>query len=371
MKSIKSITLFAMTFICFSASAGLFDWWGKGESFQGILVSKTVNAEQTKSILEDLKFVNDLKLNEELDAKTKEEVLRVLKIKLDSKNIGLDLFAWLKARVSYIVGEDYELEKNIKIVRQSQTYPATGEPKLEKPTKNPESSSGTVQTVMANIGAALYFVGRQANTLLGLKIDGDTVAITSPRSGIIKVGSGLFGVTKRTKDLDANSIVKRLARIETFFHESRHSDGRGSSLGFFHAICPKGHEYEGYAACDRNLNGPYTVGAVMLKVLKSACVSTLKCSEVELTRLDLSIADSENRVIKTEKNPANERVISQINGFKTIYEVCKKVPELSTCNELAEKMKDQGISPDDFDRILREGLPPVSNKDWDDEPEGV
>lgn len=339
------------------------------DSFEGVKISDGVEEDHARKIVEDLKFIKELKLSTNLDSETQTEVERIMKLRFNSQTIGSSLFSWLKERVTYIVGEKFDLEKNIEVVEEIQEYHDKESPVIEKPSKEPENS-GTVKTIMSNIGSAVYFAGKDSRSLMGLKINGDTVPIRSPRTGVVQVGSGLFSKTNITKDIADASIIHRLVRLETFFHEARHSDGHGKSLGFFHATCPKGHPFEGYAACDRNLNGPYSVGAAVLKALKSACETTLNCSEKEKAQMDLAIADNLDRVIRLAKDPNESEIVSKVRTYKIVFEVCKKA-EIPTCKQLKENLKNSGISPDDFDKILKEGLPLVPTKDWDDKSEEV
>ena len=374
MKNQNSIGLVLLltTALMPTANAGFFDGlFGKAAvNAHGIMISDGVTDDQSKKITEDLDFLNNLTTLSNADADTVGETARILKVDLKSRTIGSDLLVWLKERVSYIVGEDYELVKNLKVVEESQKYPQNEAPIIEKSTKTP-TAGGTVKTVMSNIGAAVYYAGKDSKSLLGLEINGDEVPVKSPRTGVIQVGEGLFSKSKVTKGLDDNSVVTRVMRLETFFHEARHSDGHGASLGFFHAPCPEGHPYGGYSACDRNLNGPYTVGNTILKVMKAFCQSSIKCSDEEIVSIDLALADSASRVILTVKNPAASGIIAEINAYKTLREVCRTLPDLPTCTNLDESIKKSGLSESDFEQILRDGVPNIPTQNWDDAPEGV
>jgi hypothetical protein len=153
---------------------------------------------------------------------------------------------------------------------------------------------------MSNLGAGLYLMAKQRQILLAMRrSDGKIIPVTSPRVGLVQIGEGLFfkkfQVNPEVPGAPANSV----SRLSTIFHEARHSDGHGESLSFGHAYCPSGHAYEGYPACDRNLNGPYTIGAQMLKTLTQGCGD---CSIKEKTILKAIEADSRSRVLKAYRD---------------------------------------------------------------------
>ena len=163
-------------------------------------------------------------------------------------------------------------------------------------------------------------MGKQSKVLLALKkTDGSVLPLVSPHRGFIQIGEGLFlprlRVNPAAQDLPANSVE----RLSTFFHESRHSDGHGKSLGFTHAICPEGHPYAGYPACDKNLNGPYTVGAQVLKTMAQACGD---CSVKEKTIMKMIEADSRSRILKTFVD-ANGKTVAATN-WSDRFEVIQK-----------------------------------------------
>jgi hypothetical protein len=205
-------------------------------------------------------------------------------------------------------------------------YPQPGElPDLELPSESEEEAADPetpadpdtqerlkkrkVQTVMSNVGAAIYLSGKSSNLPLLLRVPGvGRIPVTSPRVGVIQVGSGLFpelssGSSSGSDDssgfgLAPSSQARRASRLGTLFHEARHSDGNGKSLGFAHAICPVGHDYEGFNACDRNVNGPYLVGAMLTYHLRNNCSG---CSSREQEVLALETLDGLSRIIPTKE----------------------------------------------------------------------
>ena len=222
-----------------------------------------------------------------------------------SKISGLRLKAWLADRVQYVVGEDFDIESHISVVRpylysNSRQLPVLETPSADNPT------NGNAKVVMSNIGTAVYLAGKMSpvkvgplSVLLGLRLDNDqVVAMTSPRVGVLQIGEGLFMQRFLVNRDDPNAISNSLERLSTLFHEARHSDGNGKSVGFTHAVCPAGHAFAGYNACDRNTNGAYTVGAVSLRNMATNCT---QCSVAEKEILKVRYLDSFDRVIGDAK----------------------------------------------------------------------
>ena len=164
--------------------------------------------------------------------------------------------------------------------------------------------------VMSNVGAGIYLDGKIKKSLMSVNIPGvGDLKINSPRTGIFKVGEGMFKpLLNDPNSFDdgssislSNSFANSVWRLGIFFHEARHSDGNGISLTFPHAVCPPGTVYAGFNACDRNLNGPYTIGATFLKKSVDNCS---KCSSREKEALRNVYADSLSRVLKDALTPA-------------------------------------------------------------------
>ena len=290
----------------------------------GLLLASTcsvVNASDitlSKSIKSSLrsKIERDLNLIETIDFNTKpnDQTLKVLGLKtLD----GQSTTNWLNKRVKYIISENAFSFFNLKIRHilfldqdgvdypKANVKPYSTSESFQKDLfeNNPGYNSEKSFTVMSNIGAALYMGGKKAKQVYGIKIPrgflkkAEKVLVRSPRAGIIQIGEGLFApeLTINTKNLDA--FANSIFRLGTFFHEARHSDGNGESLGFAHTLCPVGHDYAGQPACDENLNGPYMVGALMMAEMTKTCDSN--CSDKEKEMLKLMVVDSLNRVQKT------------------------------------------------------------------------
>ena len=240
------------------------------------------------------------------------------------------LQTWLEARVSYVINADYDIGRGLSVsnafpfvypeadqippewvaltkqsdsrlsplMKSSAVLPAGDTAaaqlaeQLPAPLLDSASSSDKTQVVMSNVGAALYLLGKTSpeKQLHQLAFDSQQIQITSPRTGILKIGPGLFhdfGVKLQNVALD-------IYRVSTLFHEARHSDGHGETLGFLHSKCPAGSDYEGLSACDGSTNGPYTVGALVMKTMKDSCVT---CTPLSNKFLEIMYLDVSSRVI--------------------------------------------------------------------------
>jgi hypothetical protein len=108
------------------------------------------------------------------------------------------------------------------------------------------------------------------------------------------VGSGLF-TANSIPNVPLNGFANSLVRLSTYFHESRHSDGNGTTTAFPHAECPSG-TFAGEDACDMNLNGPYAIQAILLKYFYNACEAR-GCTAIELKGLETKFDDFASRLI--------------------------------------------------------------------------
>ena len=261
-----------------------------------IKFSKGISKKERKIMARDLIVLEGLDFHLDTD----EETLKVMGLQRLNSETAVK---WLEDRVQYVIEEtaSAKLEKNIKIEQNFYNFEnAHIDPTIERATSKP---TGKGVTVMSNLGAALYYAGKSSKSLFSYPIKigtfkKESVKFSSPRSGLIMIGPGhfmeRFNYDQDNKKAKANSFN----RLATFFHEARHSDGNGKNLGFFHAVCPDGHDFQGYNACDRNLNGPYSVGAQMVKELLKNCED---CSDEAQERMKLAYLESVNRVIKVTK----------------------------------------------------------------------
>lgn len=202
------------------------------------------------------------------------------------------LHKWLEDRVQYIIPNTYQInDANIVEVRPF-AYPNPAYiPVVAQPTRSVDDTS--VHLLMLNIGSAIYVAGKKMEYLLGMNLNGlGTVDMTSPRVGVLEIGDGIFDSL-----VDNDQATQNIYVLGVLFHEAHHSDGNKSSAGFLHAVCPPGHDYEGIAACDMAVNGPYHVGAMMMKALASSCTD---CTLAGKQALQLVYLDNENRLIGNE-----------------------------------------------------------------------
>jgi hypothetical protein len=308
-------------------------------SILSVMISLSVSAKMTfssgvksaheKAISNDLKFLSNFQFKKDAGSET----LKVMEIdSLDSKTLA----DWLSSRVSYVI-HDQKFTK-LKLFQAARfwdyEYPNI-KPIIEQAKVKP---TGNGVTVMSNIGTAIYYTGKSNNSLLGIKIKtgilkSKKVNMTSPRTGVIQIGEGLFMRRLQINRSEPSSKSNSMGRLATLFHEARHSDGHGKFLGFFHAVCPKGHDFEGLNACDRNLNGPYTVGANILKEFLKNCES---CDEYESERLKLRYLDSMSRVI-TETEVAETHDDFEITSLKLLIDVQETMLSVTTnSSEMAE-----------------------------------
>lgn len=265
--------------------------------------SENVTNDQMKAIDRDLNVLKNMKFKP-----ASSRTLQVMGVNnLDSASAS----KWLNERVNYIIAEKDATIKRILLglaiytEKDFQIYPNPGSNPLDNIN---ELTSGLEKaeavTVMSNIGAGVYMLGKQQQKLYGLKVSRGLlkkqrrIPVTSPRVGIIQIGEGLFMKRFAINKNDDNAVSNSLSRLSTFFHEARHSDGNGASLGFAHAICPDNHPMAGNAACDTNLNGPYTVGALMTAELAKSCDS---CSVAEVEELKMRALEEQSRVLPVDK----------------------------------------------------------------------
>lgn len=289
---------------------------------EDIFLSKRIDKDQRKTLARDLDQLKSMRFSSAADPLT----LKVMELEDINTTSLLD---WLSDRVSVVI-EDVPVDRLKLKAKRFSNYPRNAEPTIEKPLVAPPTSGGSKGvTVMSNIGTALYFAGKSSQQLFTLKVKSGFLSsrsyeIQSPRTGIIQIGEGLFLKKYLMNKENELAMANSLGRMAVFFHEARHSDGSGESLGFFHAVCPTGHDFAGVHACDRNLNGPYTVGAQIIKEFINNCE---QCSVSEKEQMRLRYLDSLNRVLKStpvisETTDADVQMLSfQLDTQKMIYQI--------------------------------------------------
>jgi hypothetical protein len=284
-----------------------------------------------------------------------------------------DLVNWLSLRAKILIGESYEMSEKDSYVASSGynfQYPgilpdipqpplaSENSPSVEPPPADSENSN--VITIMSNIGVSLYLNGKENGVLLGVNMPGlGKIPVTSPRVGILKIGRGLFSMG-RTKN-NTLEIDSSLMRVATLFHEARHSDGNRKSAGFLHAICPAGHDFAGYAACDFGLNGSYSVG---FQVGKAAAENCAACTVAQREALRLDYLDSYSRVILKQEVTAGTS--DELDTLYTLKDNCKMLLSYGANNSKIVAMC-EGLDK----RILKaEAKQSVEAKYLDATPEG-
>lgn len=314
-----------------------------GSSF--LTVANDVPKEQKKLLESDLDRLSTMSL-----AGADANFSRVLDFSgpVTAKN----LLDWLSLRIRYVVSSDMELNKSAYIEERSYSYQNAGiTPDIPESSKKPGNDGGPsngggaadgpkVMVVMSNVGGALYIAGKSSGALLGLKIPGvGKVPASSPRVGILQVGEGLFKI-RATKESKIEDVDASLMRLGTLFHEARHSDGNGKNIGMLHAICPEGHAYAGYGACDFSLNGSYSVGAHITKVLTESCRD---CSPTKKEGLRLDYLDSFSRVITEKAAPGAENELQSLLILRDSCDTIKGVKGIKTpefCKDIDQRIAD-------------------------------
>ncbi len=207
------------------------------------------------------------------------------KLVFGSDSISVDyLLGWLKERVSYLLDEGFS-SKDLVILYSDYSY---GDISVK-----PGSGDSSVMLLAINLGSAIYSVGKNFSKLIGVPFNGRVISVDSPRTGVVQLAGGL----KMMQQLNFGELVNSFVRLETLFHEGRHSDGHGANLGFHHVICPDYlGAYAGSLACDVAVNGSYAVGAAVLNEFAKNCKGS-ECDSRSLEIMRLLVADSKSRLL--------------------------------------------------------------------------
>jgi hypothetical protein len=230
---------------------------------------------------------------------------------------GAKLSTWLNERLSYIVAADYDPIRDMnysiigKVEKSKLASPVSRNTIIgyEELYQAPDEDKAFV--VMSNVGTSLYMIGLKYKYLLGTKLETysmgvEGIVIDSPRVGIAKIGEGLFrkrfsAEQKIKYNLDEDTVkrISRGARITTYLHEARHSDGSGENLGMGHSKCPTKHDYAGHYACEDSVNGPYGINAAVNFENYANCIEE-SCTEIEQTYSEILLADSCSRIVQSD-----------------------------------------------------------------------
>lgn len=175
---------------------------------------------------------------------------------------------------------------NVDDLVKAQIYPSdlgTSKSWLDINDVEPETNSN-VQTEASNNGVSLWLVGKIEGKSVAVYNGSETVSISNPREGIITLGKAYA----KNSVIGGTAVsVPRDYRLGIIVHEARHSDCTGGfpasyiqkaraassfesfldsigaeqlQCGHLHVICPRGHDFSGYAACDKENWGAYSVG---------------------------------------------------------------------------------------------------------------
>lgn len=278
---------------------------------------------------------------------------------------GNSLLQWFAQRVKHIFGQSYDWKASFK------TYTPTSGAKFSYPAPEVEpddsekdvyvsaattdgfysfdrTKSGNIQIIASNFGIDAYLKAKKMLAIAGVDLPGlGFFPVNSPRDGLIKTGPAMFKASTRLDSSGSRNIetaAHRILRMSYLFHEARHSDGNGKTLGFLHIKCPPGHPLAGNEVCERSTNGPYSIGGWTLKFLAEFCK---ECDAAEKEGLRLLALENFSRVILKTKKILNHE-------------------EMQTC-EIAKKQKEQ-----DPNFVLPEFCQDVIvTKDWDATPEFV
>lgn len=244
----------------------------------GLVLSKGLTDLEVKAIATDVENLRSLDFEGDVVAGYK-------KIFNSSRINGEELYTWMRERVNVVVEESFSFEENLIVPGASKRLLA--------------ATQGEGVTVMSNVGAAIYNLGKQYKIVLSLRVptteSEEIIKVDSPRAGILQVGEGMF-MRSAQHSKEPTHYAGSLARTATLLHEGRHSDGHGENLAFSHNKCPRGHALEGAYGCDYNGNGPYAIGGIYTWELANKCPLE-KCSERDKLLFKAQAMDSFSRIM--------------------------------------------------------------------------
>ncbi len=233
-------------------------------------------------------LTNDFRRLENTDIQEKNTAANII-FGVDDLNRDT-LVDWLNARLKFLVPNEYidiakiqdgELPDFMTVLANGYVF--------ENPGVIPEALRRNTQAygLADNIGTGIYLLGKSSKQLFGIRFSDseEVLPVTSPRIGIVGIYPDLFG---RQEPFPAE------VRLAVLFHEARHTDGNGKSLGFLHRNCPPGHDYAGTPSCDIAENGPYAIEGNFLKLAARDCRD---CSVRDEEILNIFAADSLGRIL--------------------------------------------------------------------------
>ena len=182
-----------------------------------------------------------------------------------------------------------------------------------------------------NVSTGIWLSGLIANQTVILEIQGQTIPVSSSRTGVMMFGSGYEATIN---DSAGNTYtIPPAYRQAILVHEGRHSDctdgitsqevemmRESSSLedfykkfplphcGHLHILCPSG-DFEGIPACDAERYGAYTVG----EIYEAALIDS-QTDEISKKILDASVIDYASRYVKTDPTAPDEQAPNMTSG---------------------------------------------------------
>jgi hypothetical protein len=329
-------------------------------SSSGIYFSSLIPDDQFQELDRDLKEIGAVPMTNP-DPKIKSIM------KLDDLSPS-SLLGWLKERVHFIIEENFSSDWNI-----------IGDFTFPNPGINPVAVGGNdaIQTsvMLTNFGSNQYLNEKKLSTLISYFLPGiGDVNVTSPRVGIIQIGSGFFNddVLHARKISDERN-ARRTLQLALLFHEARHSDGHGEHLAFRHITCPENHSFAGQEACDANLNGPYSIEARFVNSIDRSCTT---CSIREHDILRGAFFDLISRVQKEVVDPAKDP-ISVLKGIQIRESYCEGIIESGRKDDMPEDLANDCAQLESLKataRLIKAGKYPIvtiPSTDWDPTPEGT
>lgn len=167
------------------------------------------------------------------------------------------------------------------------------------------SGDSKPQVVATNIGAAMWFETMSHGLPpTGLQVGNQVVEVRSTRAGVIQLG-----------DAYSSEKAPAMLRASTLIHEARHSDCTGGvsrqdldllkaggepvhrECGHMHVICPPGHPYAGYPACDDHAWGAYAVESDFVVAVAKSCGN---CSTEDRNTALVVFVDASSRVLNLD-----------------------------------------------------------------------
>jgi hypothetical protein len=287
-------------------------------------------------------------------------------LKLDDLSPS-SLLGWLKARVHFIIEEDFSSDWNI-----------IGDFSFPNPGITPVAVGGTdaIQTalMLTNFGSTKYLSEKKLSTLISYYLPGiGDVSITSPRVGIIQIGSGFFNDdVLHARNISDERNARRTLQLALLFHEARHTDGHGEHLTFRHITCPDTHPFAGQEACDASLNGAYALEASFVNSIDRSCKT---CSIREHEILRGAFFDLINRVQKEVVDPAKDP-IAVLKGIQIRESYCEGIIESGRKDDMPEDLANDCAQLESLKataRLIKAGKYPVvtiPSTEWDPTPEG-